>query len=79
MDKNVYGSIHGNIKDKMQTLRDFMDNTLRVGIAKFNLLDTSSVDLQGPLKESGDLLAEANNHFSLVSAFLKQWKALTGL
>ena len=79
MDKNVYGSIHGNIKDKMQTLRDFMDNTLRVGIAKFNLLDTSSVDLQGPLKESGDLLAEANSHFSLVTAFLKQWKALAGL
>ena len=79
MDKNVYGSIHGNIKDKMQTLRDFMDNTLRVGIAKFNLLDTSSVDLQGPLKESGDLLAEANSHFSLVTAFLIQWKALAGL
>ena len=79
MDKSVYGSIHGNIKEKMQTLRDFVDNTLRVGIAKFNLLDTSSVDLQGPLKESGDLLAESNSHFSVVTAFLKQWKALAGL
>ena len=81
MDKNVYGSIHGNIKDKMQVLRDFMDHQLRGGIAKFNLLDTSSVDLKEPLKQSGDLLAEANGHFGLVTVtgFLKQWKAVAGL